>query len=248
VSSKLKLDPRHVLNGLFEAQDLVLREHLEGSDLIRDGFQLISDATGLAIEILGRLTFSDQKRSVISNFSNDAISAAVLSTRVALWGNAPEALAILRPAIERCIQLAYVIRERKYKIAWHEIETGSFKQVSYDVAASAMSNFGKRYRQLHGHFSELAANATAKRLHWSDYQHNGQQFARIGLAYDQGAVLLCLYYCMDIVPTVLGCLHDASTEEGPVPEIEKRVGDIVQRLREIKVRCDAIFAETSARN
>jgi hypothetical protein len=211
-SSKLKLDSRNVLGGLFDAQDTVLRDHLAGSDLIRDGFQLISDATGLAIEILGRLTFPTQKRNVISNFSNDAISAAVLSTRIALWGNAPETLAILRPALERCVQLAYVVREKKYVVAWHEIETGSFKQVSYDVAASAMDRSCKQWRQLHGHFSELAAHATAKRLHWSDYERNGQQFARVGLAHDPDAVLLCLYYCMDVVPIVLGCLHDASTE------------------------------------
>jgi hypothetical protein len=205
------------LDQVFLKQDEILRENIGSSDCFSEAYALISDACYAALKVLKQLPFDEEKKHVIVAFVGDAISSAIVATRVGLWGDFPESMSALRPAGERAVQLLYVVGDNKYKTAKYEMQA-EFKQVSYEVAVNAMGSFGKKSETLRGLISGVAAHASAKRFTWNTYEKDGADFLRSGFSRDRDVVLLALYYCADVPMLVLHaiqCAYDQESRENP---------------------------------
>ncbi|MHB8410720.1 MAG: hypothetical protein ACYDDI_02100 [Candidatus Acidiferrales bacterium] len=228
------------LGKAFRKQDDILEEHLNSSPLINKSFQMISEAIYSTVRILQSVPFEGDKREVVVDFSFDAISSVIVSARVGLWGNVPESLTILRAALERAVQLRYVVSESKYTVARYEMDH-ELKETSYDTAISALGNRGNNIRKLHGLISEAAAHATAKRLHFGQYEHKGEQFARLGLAHNPNGSLSCLYYCMYILMSLLEQMREAYRQDKITPPREAEIQDVIDRYQQLKAEMDCWF-------
>jgi hypothetical protein len=242
MSSSSKPAPAQALTYLFSEQDKTLLNHLSGDPLIAEAYHLTSDACCLSIKILSQLPFVGEKYDVISTFAIDAVSATVVAARIALWGNPPEAMSILRCAVERSAQLMYIVGEAKYKTAKYEMEKGSFNHVSYDTAVASMGDLGKRITRLHGLISGSMAHATVNRLGWSLYEKDGNQCARIGSSDNPGGCLACLSQGMDVLIVVLDRLRASYVEDN----LKFEAGDALEALNDrflaFKPKCEQALA------
>jgi hypothetical protein len=106
-----------ILRRLYVVQDEVFHENLTIGSSARDFYKLISSGCELCARVLPRLPFPDPKNLVLRSWAADALTGAMVATRVGLWGDFPESMSILRPAIERVAQLLYVVKEEIYKTA-----------------------------------------------------------------------------------------------------------------------------------
>lgn len=212
--------------------------HMNEDPMIVEACGILSDACHLSMEILSKLPFVGEKFDVISTFAIDCVSASVVAVRVALWGNPPEAMSILRCAIERSAQLMYIVGEAKYKTAGYEIDKGSFDQVSYETAVKKMGTLGQRIDKLRGLISGDMAHATVVRLRWSVYEKDGKQCARIGSSNCFPGVLGCLSYAMDVLIVVLDRLRAAYAGDNLPFEFEGTVNQINDRYKAFKPRCE----------
>jgi hypothetical protein len=227
---------------LFKQQDEALSDNLAADPLMREVFELLSDACYLSIDILRKMPFDGDKFDVLSTFAIDSISATVIATRVALWGNPPEAMSILRCAIERSAQLMYIVGEGKYRTAGYEINDGSFKRVSFESAVNAMGDLGKRIEKLHGLISGGMAHATVIRLGWSLYDRDGTQHARVGSSNDFKGALACLSHAADVLIVVLDRLSTAYAEDHIVFEFASSVTALNDRYLAFKPKCEQLLA------
>jgi hypothetical protein len=114
------------------------------------------------------MPFPDPKNLVLRAWAADALSGAMVATRVALWGDFPESMSILRPAIERTAQLLHIVTKEVYKTAQYEMNLGRLTQLNYEKVVDGLS-IGKGTKELHGRVSEIASHATAGRLVWGSY-------------------------------------------------------------------------------
>jgi hypothetical protein len=200
------------LNELFAFQDRTLAQHLSSSKVFSDTFNVISGACSLITDMVPNLAFQREKKGVLALFSVEILTAASVATRLALSGNTPESLGILRFAIERCAQLLFVVSEKRYKTAMYEIDSG-FDQVSYEEAFSSMGDLGHRIKRLHGEISEAAAHASAARMNWYSSQQEDKIHFGPGYQHEDERVAVCLEWCLDSLHIVIHCVRLAHEQD-----------------------------------
>lgn len=218
---------------VFELQDQVMINHLSSSKFAKKAYELISEATLFNVGILGKMRFDPEKQDVIGKLAIDAISPIIVAVRVALWGNMPESLAVLRAALESSTQLQFVVREGMYKIAAYELYNG-FKKLEYKNVLNSLGKLGEKTKKLHGLISEAAVHATASRLKWNSYEHEGDTFSRVGFARDTEKAELPLFYCMDVCLLVTDALVQAYEQEQKPFAWSENVKKNLERHRVLK--------------
>lgn len=200
------------LRQFFESQDKTLETHLSSSKLFRESFDVISNVYSLITDAIPQLPFQREKKEVLGIFAVEIATAVCIATRLALSGNTPESLSILRLAIERGTQLVFVVSEAKYKTALYEVENG-FDQVSYETAFRSMGDFGKRLERLHGQISGTASHASAIRINWYSLERDNKVLFGPVYEREDDRVAIALEWCLDSLVIVADCLAAAYKQE-----------------------------------
>lgn len=229
------------LNRRFAVQDEVMERHLTTSEFARSAYQLISDVTDVNMRILEKAQFQpEEKQDAVVTLAIESLSPAIVAVRVALWGNMPESLTVLRSGLESCAQLQFVIQERQYETAVYEMNR-KFDRLGFQSASSGLGKLGEKINTLHGLISEAAAHATANRLKWNKYQHQGQSYFRVGFARDPAKAELPLFYCMDVAVIVMDALRQAYEQDELPFEWSRDFENLMERHRTLKTEFSARF-------
>lgn len=190
-----------MLQDIFSMQDLAASQNQAQSEIVRKRLAFASDAVGLATAALGSTGFASNKQHVLRVLGVDAVSAIVTSTRVALWGDLPEGIALLRCAVETSAILAAVVETENYAVMADEIQAGGARKWTYKVAIGKLGDVGVRIKTLHGRLSNVGSHANPKRFQFASYQLEGEFYDRLGAALDPARVELALFWVPD------ACLH-----------------------------------------
>lgn len=204
-----------ILQKLYKIQDDVLRENLAEPSLAADFHGLISTGCHICARVLPRLPFPDPKNLVLRAWGADALTGAMVATRVGLWGDFPECMSVLRPAIERTAQLLHIVTEEAYKTAQYEMKRGRFTQLAYDKIVGGLS-IAQGVKELHGRVSDIASHATAGRLVWGSYKKGEESYLRLGVSRDRDVPPVALFYCANTVMLVMNALEGSFRQEGLV--------------------------------
>ena len=172
------------LEALFQLQDEAVTYNSAHSKVAQKGIALISDAIELAFAILTSMQFEEHKQTAIRVFGTDAISSIVTGTRVALWGNLPDSIALMRCALETAAILAAIVEERMYKTTTLELQkgNGTFQRFSFNDAIKRSGEIGSRIDYTWGRLSNIGPHVTPTRLKYASYVLNSQSYDRIGFA------------------------------------------------------------------
>jgi hypothetical protein len=162
----------------------------------------------------------------------------MVATRVGLWGNFPESMSILRPAIERTAQLLHIVAEEAYKTAQYEMSRGRLTQLAYEKIVDGLS-IGQGTKELHGRVSEIAAHATAGRLVWGSYKKGEESYLRLGVSRDRDVPPVALFYCANTAMLVMNALEGSFRQDGQVfpfatdmETLYRRYGILKERVQE----------------
>lgn len=157
----------------------------------------------------------------------DALTGIVTSVRVGLWGNLPEAAALLRSSLETTSILAAAVESNRYVSIASEISAANLKRHSYEQSVATLGQLGRSINYLRGRLSELGAHSTGTRLKFASYQINGERFDRVAAALDPESAELALSMAPDV------CLHLLETCE---KAFDQEQSEFVQRSRLQRLR------------
>jgi hypothetical protein len=230
------------IDRVFSLQDEVMKKHLAISAFARNAYTLISDVVKLNVYIIEKMHFRQDKQDAVGAIAVDSIGPVIVGVRVALWGDMPESLTVLRSAIESCARLQYVVQEQKYQTAVYEMRDG-FKQLEYKKVVRQLDRLGTKIDRLHGLISDAAAHATANRLKWNTYDHKGDTYFRVGFARDIEKAELPLFYCMDVCLLVADALRQAYEQEGPSFRWQGEFDEMLKRHTLLKNEYSSRFHE-----
>jgi len=162
----------------------------------------------------------------------------MVATRVGLWGDFPESMSILRPAIERTAQLLHVVTEEAYKTAQYEMSRGRFTQLAYEKIVGGLS-IGQGTKELYGRVSDIASHATAGRLVWGSYKKGEESYLRLGVSRDRDVPPVALFYCANTAMLVMNALEGSFRQDGQVfpfatdmETLYRRYGILKERVQE----------------
>jgi hypothetical protein len=226
---------RFGLEEVFELQDSVAKRHLSDSELLRDTFKFVSDCLALTYEILSSTRFEPEKQTAIRLLSSDALSHTIVGARTGLWGNFPESFGLLRGAMEGVAQLRFVVKEKKYAVYNYE-RSRKFERVSYETAVKSLGDFGRRIDGLHGKISEACNHSTAARAKFRSFKLDGEEYDRLGFAYDVEAAESGFYYAMDTCTMILDSLVEAFEQEDSTFAWTSRVTSLFNRIESLRSR------------
>jgi hypothetical protein len=224
-----------ILRKLYTVQDEVLEENLAEVSLASDFRDLISTVCKVCASVLPRLPFPDPKNLVLRAWAADALTGAMVATRVGLWGNLPESMSVLRPSIERTAQLLHIVTQEAYKTADYERSRGRFTQLAYEKIVDGLS-IGKGTKELHGRVSDLAAHATARSMVWGSYKSGEENYLRLGVSRDRDVPPVVLFYCANTVILVMNALEGAFQQEGRVFSLSGDTESLYQQYGVLKER------------
>jgi len=193
------------LEGLFQLQDQALKYNRENSPVLQERLTFVSDAVGLAFDVLTSMRFAAHKQTTLRVLCSDAFSSVVTSVRVGLWGNLPDSISLLRCAVETSAILAVVVAEQSYQLATSEMGTSRLQRFSFDEAIARLGDIGRKIKSTHGRLSNIGSHSTVHRLKWSSYEQNGQPYDRLGAALEPEAASNAL----GLSPTVCVYLLDS---------------------------------------
>jgi len=209
------LDPhsRISLADIFALQEVAAKRNLEVSDRLQQAFATLSDCIGLGYEILHGMTFVAEKQTVLRAFAGDALSHVLVGFRVALWGDLPESMSILRGATESAAQLLYVVENNLYALAVSEFASKKFKRIKFENVLHNLGETGKAMAQSYGRISNLATHSTVSRLAQAEYEIDGETYDRFGFAIDANAAHLPAYHSLLVAQLVIYALAKAHQPE-----------------------------------
>jgi hypothetical protein len=223
-------------------QDDVLRENLAEASLTADFHGLISTGCQVCARVLPRLPFPDPKNLVLRGWAADALTGTMVATRVGLWGDFPESMSILRPAIERTAQLLHIVTEEAYKTAQYEMSRGRFTQLAYEKIVGGLS-IGQGTKELHGKVSGIASHATAARLVWGSYKKGEESYLRLGVSRDRDVPPVALFYCANTAMLVMNALEGSFRQDGQAFPFATDVETLYRRYGILKERVEEGSAE-----
>lgn len=109
-----------------------------------------------------------------------------------------------------------------------------FNQISFKKVVRELGQFGEMIRKLHDKISEVAAHATATRLKWDSYEHQGATFFRAGFARDASKAEMALFYCMYVCIVVLDALEEAYQQDSLQFDWGTELQDLRQRFSSLR--------------
>jgi len=169
------------IQDFFGFQDEALKYNSD-SILVQKRLSFISDALQICWAVLTSMQFEENKQTAIRVLGVDAISNIITGTRIALWGNLPDSVAVLRCALETAAILGVMIDERKYETANNEVagKTGKFSELAFQDVVRQSDDLGKRMSSTWGRLSNIGPHSTPVRMKHASYDFNGTRFDRIG--------------------------------------------------------------------
>jgi hypothetical protein len=195
------------LEALFKFQDDAAIHNTAKSVACRNLLEFVREAVGVLADVFDSMHFADHKQHTIRVLGADALTGIVTSVRVGLWGNLPEAAALLRSSLETTSILAAAVEGDQYVSIATELSAAKLKRYSYDRSVAKLGEVGRRIEYLRGRLSDLGAHSTGTRLKFASYRLDGDHFDRVGAALDPEATELALSMAPDV------CLHLLETLE-----------------------------------
>lgn len=213
---------------LFEFQDDVAIQNTANSALCRSLLEFVREAVAVLADVFGSMRFADHKQHTLRVLGADALTGIVTSVRVGLWGNLPEAAALLRSSLETTSILAAAVEANRYVSIASELSAAKLKRHTYKQSVATLGQLGRRINHLRGRLSELGAHSTGTRLKFASYRINGEHFDRVAAALDPEAAELALSMAPDV------CLHLLETCERAFTQDQSEFAQRarLQRLRE----------------
>jgi hypothetical protein len=226
------------LNEIFALQDEAAKLNFKESALVREAYEVMSDAIRFSYTVLQEMPFEATKKTAIRRLAVDCLSHAIIAMRVGLWGGLPESLGTLRGATESAAQLTFVVKEQKYSTV--AVETNrKFDQISYESAFDGLGALGESMERLHGRFSNTGSHSTARRLALVDYEYDGQEYDRLGFAPSPKYAEIAVYYSMLVCMPVCDALYMAYKQEDVEFRLAQELSELLQRF---EATCDKFYA------
>lgn len=216
------------LEALFEFQDDAAIKNTANSVLCRSLLEFVREAVGVLTDVFGSMRFVDHKQHTLRILGADALTGIVTSVRVGLWGNLPEAAALLRSSLETTSVLAAAVEANEYVSLASEVSAAKLKRHTYEQSVARLGELGGRLNHLRGRLSELGAHSTGTRLKFASYRINGEHLDRVAAALDPEVAELALSMAPDV------CLHLLETYERAFAQDQSEFAQRarLQRLRE----------------
>jgi len=208
---------------IFKLQEAAADQNLKRLPLLQQVMSFLSQGIAIEYRILNEMAFEATKQTVIRLLAGDCISHIVVATRLGLWGAIPEALSILRGALESGAQLEYIVKENIYQTAIYEIQSKRFDRIAYDRIKVELGELGKSADRLHGRLSDLASHSTGRRLSLVEYNLDGEDYDRLGFSVDPNWVLHAEYLSMLCLMQLTTSLYSVHTQEGKGVTIDDQI-------------------------
>jgi hypothetical protein len=201
------------LEGLFRFQDDAAAHNTANSVRLRRLLDFVRESVGLLAHTLGSMRFSAHKQHTLRVLGADAVTGIVTSVRVGLWGNLPEAAALLRSSLETTAIFSAVVQENRYESIATEVFAARLKRHSYEKSVTQLGELGSRINYLRARLSEVGAHSTGTRLKFASYRLDGQVFDRIGAALDPESAELALSMAPDVCLQLLEACEKAYAQD-----------------------------------
>jgi hypothetical protein len=227
------------LERLFRFQDDAAAHNIGRSPQVARLLEFVGDSVRILAHSLACMRFSAPKQHTIRVLGLDAVTGIVTSVRVGLWGNLPEAAALLRCGLEAAAILSATVQANGFETTAQEIQEARLKRHSFRRSAEALGELGRRIDYLWGRLSDLGAHSTGTRLKFESYTLNGERFDRLAAAYDPEAAELALSMVPDVCLHLLETLEMAYAQEGIEFPGEAPLIGLRTRFAECKKNSDA---------
>ena len=192
------------------------------------------------------MTFGAEKQTIVRYLAGDTFSHIVVAIRIGLWGALPESLSVLRGAIESCAQLAYVVNEKKYGTAMYEAkELGRFRQLDFERVCGQLGALGERLLKLHSQISGAAGHSTVTRLSLVEYKFQGQEYDRLGFAFEPENARLAAHHCVLLASLLVECLRTAFLQDTLLFEWDAELTKLLEVVNSLPIPMDKPKSEGS---
>jgi hypothetical protein len=201
---------------LFQFQDEAAVYNVAHSERLRRLLAFVRESVALLTEIFHAMHFSAPKQHTLRVLGADAMTGIIASVRVGLWGDVPEAAALLRASLETTVILYFAVETNQYESIASELSSGRLKRHKYQSSVEGLGELGPRIARLRGALSELGAHSTGTRLKFSSYEMDGNQFDRVAAAYDPAGAELALSMVPDVCLQLLDACERAHNQDSLV--------------------------------
>jgi hypothetical protein len=223
------------LQGVFLMQDRAASYNEARSDIVKKRLGFVSDALALATEIVDLTGFPTAKHHAMRVLGVDILSTIATSVRVALWGNLPEGIAVLRCALETCAVLAATVQAQEYAVVAAEMQARTSRTCTYKKAIFALGEVGARINELHGRLSNIGGHANTTRFKFASYETEGQFYDRLGAALDPSCAELALFYTPDACLHLLESIEKAYLQDSRTCPCSDRLLNLRDRCPDVKL-------------
>ncbi len=218
---------------------------MEESKVLRRAWDVLSEAFGLGYEMLHSMKFTPEKQTVVRVLAGDSLSHLIVGFRIALWGDLPESMSVLRGATESYAQLTFVVENQLYSVAAHELLEGRFNKIKFENVLRKLGKLGKAIAKTHGRISNVASHSTATRLAQAEYMLDGKTYDRFGFALDASSTELPTYHSVVVCNGVLHSIWKAHRQEDRRPIWEAK---LLAVLKEGERLCTELISGAEQRN
>jgi hypothetical protein len=222
------------LQTVFLMQDRAAGYNEAHSDIVKRRLGFVSDAVSITTSVLSSPGFRDDKQHALRALGLDALSSVAASVRLALWGDLPDSIALLRCALETCAILAAAVETQEYDVVTAEMLAGRMRKYSYRQAISRLGDAGSTIGELHGRLSNIGAHSSGARLKFASYELNGQSYDRVGAALDPSSAELALFYAPDACLHLLESIEKAYSQDSKTCPWANRLSYLRQTFGEVK--------------
>lgn len=201
------------LEALFRFQDDAAAHNTASSVRLRRLLDFVRESVGLLAHAMGSMGFPAHKQHTLRVLGADAVTGIVTSVRVGLWGNLPEAAALLRSSLETTAILSAAVQASRYESIAAEIAGAKLKRHSYRKSIDQLGELGSRIDYLRGRLSDVGAHSTGTRLRFTSYRWQGQPFDRFAAALDPESAELALSMAPDVCLCLLSACESAYDQD-----------------------------------
>lgn len=217
---------------LFGFQDYAETYNFQFSPAVQKRFDHVDHCVRVGGLILQSLDFPSEKQRVLRGLGVDALTSVAVALRVGLWGNIPEAYAVLRAGLETSTVLKAVVHTGEYRAAANEL-SGRLRRFTFEASLQTLpSELARNIRRLHVVLSELGSRAFSSRVRPADYSHAGEPWDRLAAALSPEDAEAALTYCPLVALHVLTSLADAYRQDGQEPPGAAEISRLEEQLSE----------------
>ena len=226
------------LEALFRFQDDAAAYNTAKSVRVQRLLDFVRGSVALLSHALFSMRFSEHKQHTLRILGADAVTGIVASVRVGLWGNLPEAAALLRSALETTAIFSAAVEANQYVSIASEVSAARLTRHSYKKAVAQLGDLGSRLDYLRGRLSEIGAHSTGTRLKFTSYRLEGQLFDRLGAALDPQSAELALSMVPDVCLQLLDACEKAYAQDRTEFPDPARLAQLRARFADCKEPAD----------